>query len=88
MEIVAIVVLFVATLILGLYDRYGVQRAYADVYAQVHGHVPPLYEWFYTPDSHADVERWRRRHRNLLILSVALSVIWVILILRQIPPSG
>src|SRR5262249_26240818 len=62
MELVVVAALFLATLFVGLYDTYSVQRAYADVYAQVHGHVPPLYEWFYTPDSHPDVDHWRKYH--------------------------
>jgi hypothetical protein len=75
------VVLILAAIVVGWYDKYGVQRDYADRYAARHGHIPPLVEWFYTPDSDADVDRLRRLHRNLYILEGTLAAAAVIAIL-------
>ncbi|HEY7132099.1 MAG TPA: hypothetical protein VH440_07590 [Candidatus Limnocylindrales bacterium] len=85
MEILLVLALLVAVTIVGLYDRYSVQRAYADVYAQVHGHVPPLYEWFYTADPHPDVDHWRKLHRNFLILTAALTAAMFVAFVAVLP---
>jgi hypothetical protein len=75
------VILILAAIVVGWYDQYAVQRDYADRYAARHGHIPPLVEWFYTPDSDADVERLRRLHRNLFVLGAALAAAALIVIL-------
>jgi hypothetical protein len=67
-------ILIVAAIVVSLYDRYSVQRTYADVCAARHGHIPPLADWFTTPDIDPEVERWRRYHRRLWIVSGVLVV--------------
>lgn len=63
----------------GLYDTYSVQRTYADVCAARHGHIPPLVDWFTTPDIDPEVEHWRRYHRRLTIVSGVLAGVAAIL---------
>ena len=49
MDIVLVVILLLAGLIVGWYDRYSVQRTYADLYAARHGGIPSLIDWFSRP---------------------------------------
>jgi hypothetical protein len=74
MDVILIVILFVLALIVGVYDTYQVQRDYADLYAERHGHIPPLVDWFFKPDIDPEVDELRRLHRNLLLLSSALAL--------------
>ena len=83
MDIALVVILLLVGLIVGWYDRYAVQRTYADVYAARHGRIPPLIEWFFTADADPEVEYWRRMHRNLYLVVTALGVAAIaILIVR------
>ena len=66
-------ILIVAAIVVSLYDRYSVQRTYADVCAARHGHIPPLVDWFTTPDIDPEVEHWRRYHRRVTILGGVLA---------------
>ena len=83
MDILIIVVLVVTTGVLALYDQYVVQRTYADICAERHGHIPPLVDWFFQADIDPDVDYWRRRHRNLYILSAVPVAIAIILVLLR-----
>ena len=74
MDIALVVILLLISVIVGWYDRYAVQRTYADLYAARHGGSPPLTNWFFTPDTDPEVESWRRRHRNLYLVVTALGV--------------
>ena len=71
-------ILIVVAIAVSLYDRYSVQRTYADVCAARHGHIPALVDWFTTPDIDPEVEYWRRYHRRLWILSATLVAVAVI----------
>ena len=79
MDLILVAILLLGAVIVGWYDTYSVQRTYADVYANRHGHIPPLIRWFIVPDPDADVEEWRRRHRNLYILAAALAATAVVI---------
>jgi uncharacterized Tic20 family protein len=74
--------------ILGVVDRYEIQRTYADVYAEAHGHIPPLVEWFFERDADPEVDRWRRYHRNMYALVTALAVAAIVLLLVRAPTPG
>ena len=83
MDIAVAVILLLVAAFVGSYDRYAVQRTYADLYAARHGRIPPLIEWFFTPDADPEVESWRRMHRNLYLVVTALGVAAIaILIVR------
>jgi hypothetical protein len=68
MDVVLIAILLLTAVVIGWYDTYSVQRTYADLYASRHGRIPPFIRWFILPDPDAEVEGWRRLHRNLYIL--------------------
>jgi hypothetical protein len=88
MEIAIVVVLLLAGAVVGVYDRYAVQRTYADLFAERHGHIPPLTDWFFRADPDAEVESWRRLHRNLWLLAGGLGVAAIlILIVRPVGPG-
>jgi hypothetical protein len=78
------VILLLVAIGVGWYDRYSVQRTYADVYANRHGHIPPLADWFFTPDADAEVERLRRLHRNLWLASGGLGLVAVVVLLLTV----
>lgn len=67
-------VLLLAAAMVAWLDRYAVQRDYADLFAERHGHIPPLIDWFFTADSDPDVEALRVQHRNMYILGGVLAV--------------
>ena len=81
MGIVLIVGLLVAAMLVGGYDRYAAQREYASLYAERHGGIPPLADWFFKSDPDEDVDRLRRMHRNLTILGSALGIVVILLVL-------
>ncbi len=85
MDIALMLLLLVAAIIVGWYDTYSVQRTYANLCASRHGHIPPLMDWFFTPDSDADVEQLRRRHRNMYLLAIALAAAAVVVGLVRSP---
>lgn len=80
--------LFASAGFVALVDRLDIQRTYADIYAQRHGHIPALTEWFFRPDPDPDVEYWRRRHRNAWVLSAMLGGLAVVLMLVRFGSSG
>jgi hypothetical protein len=88
MDIALILLLFLAAAIVGWYDTYSVQRTYADRCAARHGHIPPLIDWFFQPDPDAEVERWRRRHRDMYLLTCVLVVAAVIVALVRATTQG
>jgi hypothetical protein len=81
MDVILIVILIVLAVIIGWYDRYGVQRDYADLYAERHGHIPPLVDWFFKADADPEVEGLRTLHRNLYLLEGGLAFVAVIVLL-------
>jgi hypothetical protein len=85
MDVVLVLVLFVVGIIVGWYDRYAVQRTYADLYADRHGHIPPLIGWAFESDSDPEVDYWRRLHRNLYALVTALAVVAILIIVVRGP---
>jgi hypothetical protein len=85
MDVALIVILLLTAVVVGWYDTYAVQRTYADVYAARHGHIPPLIAWFFDRDPDAEVERWRRRHRNMYLLVSALALVAAVLALVRAP---
>ena len=85
MDVALVLVLFVAAVIVSWYDTYSVQRSYANLCARRHGHIPPLLDWFFVPDSDPDVERLRRQHRNMYLLATAFAVAAVIVVLLRSP---
>ncbi len=88
MDLVIIVVLIVTSAILGLYDTYVVQRTYADICAERHGHIPPLVDWFFQADVDPDVDYWRRRHRNLYIFGCVPALVAIVLLLARASSGG
>jgi hypothetical protein len=74
MGIVPGLLLLVVGAIVGLIDRYAAQRNYASLYAERHGTIPPLTDWFFVKDNDAEVDGLRRQHRNLTILTFVLSI--------------
>ncbi len=78
MAVVLAVILILVAVLIGVYDTYFAQRSYADLCAARHGHIPPLVEWFTTPDTDPEVEALRRLHRRLTIVSAALVAAAVI----------
>ena len=81
-------ILILVAMVIGVYDKYAVQRDYADLYAARHGHIPPLVEWFTTPDPDEEVEGLRCLHRNLYILGGVLSASAAILVLLSVGSPG
>lgn len=85
MDVALMVLLFVVAIILSWYDTYSVQREYANLCARRHGHIPPLTDWFCVPDSDPNVERLRRRHRNMYLLATASAVAGVLVAIVRSP---
>ena len=85
MDVLLIVALFFVGIIVGWYDRYSVQRTYADLYADRHGGIPPLIGWAFESDPDAEVDYWRRIHRNLYALVSALGLIAILIIVVRGP---
>jgi hypothetical protein len=81
MGLVLAIGLIILGVIVGWYDRFGVQRDYADLHAARHGRIPGLADWFFTPDSDPEVDDLRRQHRNLWLLTALLGVVAFVLIL-------
>jgi hypothetical protein len=83
-----VLILILAAVVVGWYDRYSVQRTYADLYAARYGQIPPLIDWFFEPDSDAEVDEWRRLHRNMYLLVTGLGAAAVIAALTLGSISG
>jgi hypothetical protein len=77
-------ILFLAAALVGWYDKYAVQRDYADRFAKRYGRIPPLMEWFFSSDADADVESLRVQHRNMYILSSVLAVAAAVVVLLAV----
>jgi hypothetical protein len=84
-DIALVLVIFLVGVIIGLYEQYGVQRTYADLYADRYGHIPPLVGWAFESDPDPEVEYWRRLHRNLYVLMTVLAVVAIIIIVVRSP---
>ncbi len=88
MDIAMVVMLILAAVVVSVYDTSEVQRTYADLFVQRHGHIPPLADWFFRADADAEVESWRRMHRNLWLLAGGLGIAAIIiLIVRPVEPG-
>jgi hypothetical protein len=85
MDVALTLLLILAAIITSWYDTYSVQRTYANLCARRHGHIPPLMDWFFVPDADAEVERLRRRHRNMYLLAAAFAVAAVVVALVRSP---
>ncbi len=85
MDIVLVFALLILAAIVGWYDRYAVQRTYADLYADRYGHIPPLISWAFGSDADTEVEYWRRLHRNLYLLVTVLVVVAIIIVIVRGP---
>jgi hypothetical protein len=81
-------VLLLAAAMVGWYDRYAVQRDYANRFAERHGHIPPLIDWFFTTDPDPDVEALRVQHRNMYILGSVLAVAAAVVVLLAVSQPG
>ena len=81
MDVFLVLVLFVVCAIVGWYDHYAVQRTYADLYADRYGRIPPLIGWAFEKDPDAEVDYWRRLHRNLYVLVTVLAIAMVAIVL-------
>jgi hypothetical protein len=68
------ILLFIGAAIVSSYDRFAVQREYAARFAERHGGIPPLVDWFFAEDPDPEVEYLRIQHRNLTILAGVLGV--------------
>ena len=81
MYLAVALILVLAGGVASTYDRYSVQRSYADACAQKHGHIPPLVDWFFNADPDPEVDAWRRYHRNLYVLSGVFAAAAVVVLL-------
>lgn len=88
MDVLLVVVLLVVGIVVGWYDRYAVQRTYADLYADRYGRIPPLIGWAFESDPDAEVDQWRRMHRNLYGVVSALGVLAIVIIIVRASTSG
>ena len=84
MGVAVAAILLLLSIVVRWYDRYSVQRTYADVYTSRHGRIPPLSDWFFTSDADPEVERLRQLHRNLWLVSGGLALVAVIVLFLSV----
>ncbi len=88
MDTAVALVLLASAAVLGVIDTYSIQRTYADLCADRHGHIPPLTDWFFVADPDPEVDRWRRLHRDLWLLTGVLAVVAIVLLPVRPVASG